>query len=380
MRTRRSGAADTAVDSVLGQRALNRALLARQMLLGREQRGALESIEHLGGMQAQVPSNPYLGLWSRLEDFDPEAISQLIARRELVRPTLMRTTIHLVSARDCLLWRPLLQPLMARTLSSTAWGKQIKGVDHDALIATGRALLEEQPRSRAELGPPLKAHWPEIDAASLAWAVSYLVPVVQVPPRGLWGTSGRARVTTVEAWLGRPLASDPSPDEMVMRYLGAFGPASSGDVRTWSGVAGLREVIARLRPRLMTFRDERGRELFDLPAAPRPDPETLAPPRFLPEYDNILLGHDDRTRIIPSNTGLSIPAGRGGEYGSVLVDGFLGAMWRITRERDRAMLTIETSGAWSAANRAGVADEGARMLAFLAADAADHDVRFMASG
>ena len=248
------------------------------------------------------------------------------------------------------------------------------------MIAAGRALLEEQPRSRAELGPPLKAHWPEIDAASLAWAVSYLVPVVQVPPRGLWGTSGPARVATIESWLGRPLASDPSPDEIVLRYLGAFGPASSADVRTWSGVAGLREVIARLRPRLVTFRDERGRELFDLPDAPRPDPATPAPPRFLPEYDNILLGHDDRTRIIPSNTGLSIPAGRGGEYGSVLVDGFLGAMWRITRERDRAVLTVETGGAWSAADRAGVADEGARMLAFLAAEAADHEVRFMASG
>jgi hypothetical protein len=199
--------------------------------------------------------------------------------------------------------------------------------------------------------------------------------VVQVTPRGLWGKSGQPRLTTVEAWLGRPLDPDPAPDEAVLRYLAAFGPATVADIRTWSRLTGLRAVIDRLRPRLLTFRDERGRGLFDLPDAPRPDPETPAPPRFLPEYDNILLSHDDRGRIIRDNKGLRLPAGRGGELGSVLVDGFLGGMWRISRVAERATLLIEASGAWTKADQLAVIEEGARLLTFIAADSQNHDVR-----
>jgi len=162
---------------------------------------------------------------------------------------------------------------------------------------------------------------------------------------------------------------------MVLRYLAAFGPATAADIRVWSGLPGLREVVERLRRRLVTFRDNCGRELFDLPDAPRPDPETPAPPRFLPEYDNVLLSHDDRDRIIPDNHGLPMPAGRGGELGSLLVDGFLGGTWRIKRERGKAMLVIEASESWTSVDRAAAVDEGARLLAFLAADARDHDVR-----
>jgi hypothetical protein len=264
---------------------------------------------------------------------------------------------------------------MVQTLANTAWGRNIARVQTAELIAAGRRLLEERPRTRAELGTRLKEQWPDRDAAALAWAMSYLVPVVQVPPRGLWGQSGQARLTTVESWLGRPLDSNASPDDMVLRYLAAFGPATVGDIRIWSRLTGLRAVVERLRPRLATFRDERGRELFDLPDAPRPDPETPAPPRFLPEYDNILLSHDDRNRIIPDNHGLLTPAGRGGELGSLLVDGFLGGKWRITREREKATLVIEPGGSWTRADRAAVIDEGAHLLAFVAADAGDHDIR-----
>jgi hypothetical protein len=362
---------------VLGPRALNRALLARQLLLRREKRSAFETVEHLVGMQAQVPGNPYIALWSRLDGFRPEELSDLIAERRVVRTTVMRTTIHLVSVDDCLTLRPLMQSVMVRTLANTAWGRNIEGVETASLIAAGRSLLQEQPRTRAELGKCLKEQWPDRDAASLAWAVSYLIPVIQVPPRGLWGQSGQARLTTVESWLDRPLDPDPSLDDMVLRYLTAFGPAATSDIRTWSGLAGVREIIERLRPRLVTFRDERGRELFDLPEAPRPDPETPAPPRFLPEYDNILLSHDDRGRIIPDNRGLPMPAGRGGELGSLLVDGFLGGMWRTTRGRGKAKMMIEASGSWTKGEQTAVAEEGARLLAFLATDAADHDVQIV---
>jgi hypothetical protein len=370
----------TASEKPLSPRTLNRALLARQFLLCRQKRSATETIEHLVGMQAQVPGNPYIALWSRLEEFQPEELSRLIADRHAVRTSLMRATIHLVTARDCLALRPVMQSVMERTFASSAFARNVAGVDLDALLAAGWSLLEERPRSRAELGPLLAERWPGYDAGSLAATIGFLVPVVQVPPRGLWGKSGPARLTTVEAWLGRPLDPDPTPDEVLLRYLAAFGPATVADIRIWSRLTGLRTVIERLRPRLITFRDERGRELFDLPDAPRPDPETPAPPRFLPEYDNILLSHDDRGRIIRDNHGLPMPAGRGGELGSLLVDGFLGGMWRISRQGGKATLVIEAGGLWTKAEQTAVSEEGARLLSFVAADADNHDVQVVPAG
>jgi hypothetical protein len=364
---------------VLSQRALNRALLARQLLLARHERSAAATIEHLVGMQAQVPGNPYMALWSRLEGFQPEELSRLIADRHAVRTSLMRATIHLVTARDCLALRPVMQPVLERTFASSAFAKNIAGVDLDTLLAAGRALLEERPRTRADLRPFLAERWPGYDADSLASAIGFLLPLVHVTPRGLWGQTGQARLTTVEGWLGHPLDSDPPPDEAVLRYLAAFGPASVADIRIWSRLTGLRAVIDRLRPRLVTFRDERGREIFDLPGAPRPDPETPAPPRFLPEYDNILLSHDDRGRIVPDNRGLLMPAGRGGELGSVLVDGFLGGMWRMTSQRGKARLLIEAGSSWTKADQTAVAEEGARLLAFVVPNAPDHDIHVRAA-
>jgi hypothetical protein len=360
---------------VLGRRALNRALLERQLLVRRQQRSATETIEHLVGMQAQEPGNPYIALWSRLEGFGPEDLSQLIADRHAVRTSLMRATIHLVTARDCLALRPVMQSVLERTFGSSAFARNLAGVDLGELLATGRKMLEERPRTRAELKPLLAERWPGYDAASLAAAIGLLLPVVQVTPRGLWGKSGQATLTTVESWLRRPLDSDPKPDETVRRYLAAFGPATVGDIRTWSRLSGLRGVVERLRPDLVTFRDERGRELFDLPDAPRPDPETPAPPRFLPTYDNILLSHDDRGRIVGEQRDPPLPAGRGGEVGSVLVDGFVGGMWRITRERGKAILMIQAGSSWTKADLAAVVDEGGRLLDFVAGDQRDHDIQ-----
>jgi hypothetical protein len=286
----------------------------------------------------------------------------------------MRTTLHLVTARDLLALRPLLQPVLARQFASSPFARRITSVDRDALLEAGRELLEERPRTMAALGKLLSERWPSRDATSLAYAIRYLVPLVQLPPRGIWGASGQATWTTVEAWLGRPMAVGSRLDMLVLRYLAAFGPATVNDVQTWSWLTRLREVFDRLRPRLRTFRDEQGHEVFDLPRAPRPDPDTPAPPRFLPEFDNLLRSHADRTRVVAD-------AYRAQAFtrGSVLVDGFAQATWTIQRKDGRATLLIEPFGRISRTDSTAVAEEAERLLEFAATDAMGRDIRIVRS-
>jgi len=320
------------VDEVLSQRALNRATLARQQLLERDARTPLATVEHLVGMQAQVPHNPYTGLWSRLEGFRPELLSELLERREVVRVGVMRGTIHLVTADDCLLLRPLTQPVYeAQLRRHPEHGPALRDVDLEPVVEFARALLEEKPRTGTELRAILAERFPALDPAALAHACSARLAFVQVPPRGLWGRSAQVTSATAESWLGRPFVADPSIDAVVLRYLAAFGPASVADVTTWCRLTGLRAVVERLLPQLVTFRDERGRELFDLPDAPRPSAGTPAPVRFLPEYDNVLLSHDDRSRFFLDRPEHRVALGRAWTIGcgSVLADGLVGAVWRL---------------------------------------------------
>lgn len=367
----RGGSKDT-----LGRRSLNRALLERQILLQRRPMAAADAIEHLAGMQAQEPFDPYYALWSRLEGFDPNDLGRMIEDRRAVRLAMMRATVHLVTARDCLALRPVMQPVLERTLRGTAYGRDTAALDTEALVAAGRAIVEEQPQTIAQLGTRLQERWPEIDARSLAYAVHYRLPLVQVPPRAVWGKSARATVTTAESWLGRSLDAGDTPDAAVLRYLAAFGPASVADARIWSGLSGLREVFDLLRPRLRVFHDEQGRELFDRPDAPRPDPDTPAPPRFLPQYDNVLLSHANRGRIVSDEHRRRLASANGVGPGTVLVDGFVHGTWKIARDGGTAVLNIRFLEPISSDDRAAVAEEGMRMLAFAAAGTEAHDVRF----
>lgn len=351
---------------VLDARALNRATLHRQGLLERGG-GVVDTIEHLVGIQAQNPHDPYYALWARIAAFDPTELSRLLVERRAVRGSLMRATLHLSTARDYLRMRPVLHSVLARVFGSTYFAKDTAGIDRKTLLALARELLEETPRTRAELAALLEERLPGSPGASLAQMVTYLLPVVQVPPRGVFGSSGQARWALAEEWIGRELETDTSPDGLILRYLGAFGPASVADMRVWSGLAGLREVVDRLHPRLRVWRGEEGPELFDLADATHPDPDTPAPPRLLPEYDNVLLGHADRSRFF---TGPTPP----GWVGNLLVDGFYAGSWKLARERGSVRVELEPQVKLSRSQLEETEAEANRLVRVVAAQSQESSV------
>jgi hypothetical protein len=292
----------------------------------------------------------------------------------------MRGTIHLVSARDCLPLRALTQPVLDRAFR-TNHGKRLTGVDLAELAARGRELVDAEPMTFSELGQELAGRWPGHPPADLAQGVRALVPLVQVPPRAVWGQAGTARHTSAESWLSHLPASPPAvsddatPDHagLVRRYLAAFGPATVRDIQAWSGLTGLRAAVEALRPALVTFRDETGAELFDLPEAPRPPGDTPAPVRLVAEFDNLVLSHADRSRVFAGVDMARMYSVNGIVPGSVLIDGFVAGIWRAAKTRKTTTLTIEL---WDGTrDRKPVIAEAERLLAFAAPDAA-RDLRF----
>lgn len=374
--------------AALSPREAGRATLARQHLLQRTSTDALTEIAHLGGMQAQAPLAPYVGLWSRLRDFTTGELSELYRQRQVVRIALMRSTIHLVTAQDALAWRPLVDPVIERSTQG-AFARHYQGLDRAALAEAARELTEQQPRTFAELGALLAERFPGRDGAALAQAARARLPLVQVPPRGIWGEGGRIAHTTTRVWLGREPVERPDVEAMVRRYLAAFGPASVMDAQAWSGLTRLREVFDRLRPALHVTADENGTALYDLPDAPRPGPDAAAPARFLPEYDNLLFSHADRTRVNPHGYRLPLFPGNGAALGYFLLDGVYSGLWRTTRTGSKraegsqsaqlpegsVLLTVQHFAPLSAEHRDQLTEEGLRLLAFLAPQCAAH-IRF----
>jgi hypothetical protein len=353
---------------VLSRRELNRALLARQMLLRRHQLSAEQALEQLVGMQAQEPQAPYVGLWSRLESFDPHELSDLIACRKAVRGTLMRCTVHLVTRRDWAALWCLTDPVRARGFRASPFARQLKTVELSELFDAGRGLLTREPLSRPELASRLCERWPGVDPASLAQAASLLIPVIQVPPRGLWNQGGQPRWATSESWLGAPVEKEPDLEEVICRYLAAYGPAGVRDIQAWSGLTGLRERLAAMRSSLRVFKNEQGQELFDVPQAPLPDGETPAPTRLLAPFDNIQLAHAERSRIID-------PAHRAHVYRdrlmrTFLIDGFIAGSWQVKQ----GVLTVSPARRLSRTELSDLEEEGLRLLEFL--DGAGAQPRF----
>jgi hypothetical protein len=359
---------------VLTARALNRATLARQLLLQRTSQDPAEVVTHLVGMQAQNPLDPYLALWSRLIDFDPEAFGRLVEKRELVRIVLMRSTIHLVTADDALFLRPIMQPVIdAEMTRHSEYAPLLRGVDMAPVVAFAHPLLAETPMPLQKLRAVLAERFPKLPTAAITYACRNYIPLVQIPPRGVWGKKLQVTSTPLDSWLGQPLRTDATIDEAVLRYLTAFGPALVADAAAWSRLTGFREVFDRLRPQLQVFTDENGREVFDLPDAPRPDPDVLAPVRFLPEYDNVLLSHADRSRF--GADAQLFASALGAFRGSVLVDGVVRAIWKSRLDKDTGVATATihhlplTPADWAA-----VEVEGRAAVEFWHPEAGTHDV------
>ncbi|MGW2511505.1 winged helix DNA-binding domain-containing protein [Streptomyces scopuliridis] len=356
--------------TVLDTRALNRATLARQLLLDRADVPVLDAVAHLGGLQAQEPQEPYVGLWSRLRAFDPAALSDLLAGRRVVRTHLMRRTVHLLTADDALAWRARHDTMLRQRVLGN-YRRELDGTDLDELAAAGRAVMaDDEPRSMTELARALAERWPTPGPRALGeMLIAALVPMAQLPPRGLWRTRAGVRNVPLSSWLGReidppsPDPSDPVGQALVRRYLAAFGPAASADLRAWCGLAGLPAAVAAIREELVTFRDERGRELLDLPDAPRPDPGTPAPVRFLPAFDNAILGYHDRSRIIDdAHRGLSVTGAR-----VVLVDGRVAATWSVTA----GTVIVTPLRRLPEADRTAVAEQGRALASFLSDNDSD---------
>lgn len=365
--TRSAGSANDV--PVLGPKALNRALLARQLLLRRVRRPVPEVLAHLVGLQAQSPDAPYYGLWSRLAGFRAAELAGLLTERRAVRATLWRGTLHAVTSEDCLALRMLVQPGQERAArANTDYDDTgIGGRPVDELLATAEEMLAEQPRTAAELRDRLAERWPGCSAGELGFAALALLPTVQVPPRGIWGSGGLPRLSPVATWLGRPVGPAPEPAVLVRRYLAAFGPASAADFATWSGLTGVRPLLDAVRPELAVFRDERGRELLDLPEAPRPAASTPAPVRLLAPYDNVLLAHADRTRVLPERYRDRLRSKNGMVPGTVLVDGFVAGLWAVARPAGGAtVLTVRPFRSYSARHEAQLRREAAALAEFAA--------------
>ena len=360
---------------VLSRDQLSRATLARQMLLGREKVTVLRAVERLAGLQAQLARPPFIGLWSRVEGFRAEDLARLAHQRKVVRATLMRGTLHIMTTKDFLALRPALQPMLSEGMKSVV-GDRAHGFDLEGVTATARALLDEQPRTFEELRIQIGKAWPGLDVRALGYAVRTHLPLAQVPSDTRWGWPGAAQFAVAESWLGRKMGKGGGAGALVLRYLGAFGPASVRDAQTWSGMRSLADAFAALRPRLRVFHDEKGRELFDLSKAPRPPAGTPAPVRFLPDYDNLLLAHADRTRVVADVHRARLATKNLQVLPTFLVDGFVAGSWKIERARSSAALVLTAFEPLSRAAKADLIGEGTALLHFAESDAKAAEVRF----
>jgi hypothetical protein len=346
-------------------RDLNRATLARQMLLTREKKPVAAAIARLVALQAQVARPPFVGLWSRVAGFRRDDLRRTLLDRTVVRVTSLRGTLHVMTTADFVGLRGALQPALDKGLQSIL-RERLKSFDADAVTAATRAFFGKAPATFDALRLHLKKKYPKGDERAMAYAMRLSLPLVQVPIDAAWSFPAAADFALADDWLGKPVpTAAESPAALVRRYLAAFGPATPADAQTWSGLGGLRDVFDELRPSLVTFRDERKRELFDLPDAPRPPADTPAPVKFLPEFDNLLLSYDDRTRVIADAHRPRVMLKNLQVRATFLVDGIVAGTWKVDRKKQVATLTVEPFAPLARKTTAALEEEGDALLRFV---------------
>jgi hypothetical protein len=387
--------------TTLSLRVLNRALLQRQFLLRRTDHTPLEVITRLVALQAQEPNRAYVGLWSRIHGFTQSDLVALLEDRRVVRSGLLRSTQHFAAADDFRWLRPLLQTVLDRTAGSSYFTRNSAGLDVASLVAEGLGLLAGGTLPRKELARRLAERYPGRDGRILAGQVELRTPLVHGAATGAWGSWGNrsaVSVTPAEVWLGQPMAppattttgrvpvraamaataatepavtaanesanvteAEAGAKELSRRYLAAFGPASVSDVQAWCGLTRLGEVVAEMRAELRCYRGPDGRDLIDLGGAELPDPETPAPVRLLPAFDNVLLGHADRRRIISDEDRRLVMPGQARVLPTFLVDGWVHGTWSL----DAGTLRLSPFRSLRAADRVALEEEADRLLPFL---------------
>ena len=346
--------------TVLDTRTLNRALLARQLLLERSRLPVTRAVEKVGGLQTQYAPSAYIGLWSRLEGFERPQLTRALEKGQLIQGTLMRVTIHIVSARDY----PLLTEAVRR--SRREWWRRVardRSLDPEAwdrVASLVREALAQGPRRRSELIETLVAggYRKEI------WeGVGLVVDMVRVPPSGTWERRRADDCGLAEDWVAMtPVSEDDALEHLVRRYLGGFGPATIGDISSWAGVSitTLRRVVEGMR--LSTFNDVEGADLLDLPRRPIPAPDTPAPVRFLPTWDATLLAHARRTQILPEEyRSIVFNTKNPQSSNTFLVDGAVAGTWK----QDGAKVRLEPFAPLPRAIRRELEEEADRLAGFL---------------
>jgi hypothetical protein len=347
-------------ETTLTLRQLNRTLLHRQMLLARQTIDPYSAVRRLGAMQSQLPNPPYLGLWARLDDFQRADLTALMESRRVVRAPWNRSTLHLVTDEDHQKFRPLIAPALVRGMKSFH-GRNLDGLDLDALVSEAIPHLAEAPRSMGEVKDHLLKIYPDRMGEALNYAARTLIPLVQVPPGGTWGVGSMAKYALAEQWLGAS-GEAASLADFFRHYLTGYGPASVMDFQVWTGLTGLQKPLAAHRDAFTVYRDEGGRELWDVPGGDIINGDAPAPVRLVPEYDNLVIAHQDRRRILADDDRKKVFLTAARVLGTVLVDGFVAGVWKLEKPTKKLLrVVVEPFGALSPSDRQAVADESERL-------------------
>lgn len=360
---------------ILTKRELNRALLERQMLLRRERRPVLEVIHRLIAMQAQQPRPPFIGLWTRIDGFTASELATLLRERQVVRVTHLRGTLHLLTAADYLALRGAMQPVLTGGMQAIL--KQRGAVlDVEAVVKAAAGHFGKRPQTFEDLRTRLMEQFPGVDERAMGYAARMQLPLCMVPDDTQFAYGADTNFALASQWLGRPVPDAGGLENLLLRYLAAFGPSSVNDAQCWSGLPKLKPAFEALRSKLVVYKDENGKELFDVPGAPLPAAEVPAPVRFLPGFDNAILAHQDRSRIIADEHRPLVTTKNLQVQPTVLVDGFVAATWDVTLRKTAVTVAVKAFSPLPAKVKKAIEGEAAGLVKFLAGETPRCEVTF----